>query len=412
MTTATLSRIFTAINKPYSSVVNRHIPMINSITNSLGSYLTSVSQISKKRSLMNWYKATPELNALVNKVAKDIVYRYHFEPINSRESGRNKIEKANKFAQQIGARKIMLSQVIDQLVTGEGFGWMGKLPDDVIKEKVMEISGKYGSYLEKKERKSLGNEIYTELKAVEGFADSSHVDEDLLRPRKFRCVPSTTVEVIHDEYDVLHYNHKVGTTTIQFKPKEIIHFTFMNVDGKVNGFTPVESTVVQLELLRQMWQNMLSIHKNGGAPDLLLGVENIQPNSPAYKRIEQQLEKYNIVENKHGTLLFTGKINVHELNQIDKMQFMDSGLYITGLVAMQWQIPRSSIPYIVGGTNTKDDTGGNSEKGYWRNIEISQEMYAETINSQLWIPHFGVKIVLIIPSYNKMYNYKPLNNLN
>jgi len=62
-------------------------------------------------------------------------------------------------------------------------------------------------------------------------------------------------------------------------------------------------------------------------------------------------------------------------------------------MAMQWQIPRSSIPYIIGGTNTKDDTGGNSEKGYWRNIEFAQMVFEESMNTQLWIPYFGVKLV-------------------
>ena len=60
---------------------------------------------------------------------------------------------------------------------------------------------------------------------------------------------------------------------------------------------------------------------------------------------------------------------------------------------MLWEIPKSSIPYIVGGTNTKDDNGGNSERGYWKNMMYFQRSFAETMNTQLWIPHFGVKIV-------------------
>jgi hypothetical protein len=75
------------------------------------------------------------------------------------------------------------------------------------------------------------------------------------------------------------------------------------------------------------------------------------------------------------------------------MQFADMGLYITGLLALQWGIPRSSIPYIVGGTNTKDDTGGNAERGYWQFIKGVQMTFAEIWNTQLWMPHFGVKIV-------------------
>jgi hypothetical protein len=167
----------------------------------------------------------------------------------------------------------------------------------------------------------------------------------------------------------------------------------MDVDGKINGFSPVESVLVQLELLRQMWQNMLALHKNGGHPDKIFTFENMRMSDPNFAKIQEQLLKYKMVENKHGIMMFTGKVNVQDLQQIEDMQFQDMGLYITGVMAMQWQIPRSSIPYIVGSANTKDDTGGNSEKGYWRNIELAQYLIADTLNTQLFIPHFGVKIV-------------------
>jgi len=138
---------------------------------------------------------------------------------------------------------------------------------------------------------------------------------------------------------------------------------------------------------------MMGIHKNGGVPDQMVILENTQPNSPSYKKMREQLLKYKPVENKHGTLLMTGKVTIETLQQLDTMQFKDMGLYITGLIAMQWGIPKNSIPYIVGGTNTKEDTGGGSEKAYWRVIEFLQDIFAETMNLQLWIPYFGVRIV-------------------
>jgi len=390
----TFQQVFRAINNyPGTGLVNRHLPMINKITTSYSSYLLSVSQLRKKKALMSWYKQMPELTALTNKVAKDIVYKFHFEPVNSNESGRNKIMRVNKFTQEIRLRSTMFSQVIDGLITGEAFGWIGKLTDKQLKEKISVIVGKRCWGMERKEKDWFSDRFYTEVKAEEGFADTSFIDEDLLRPRKYRSIASSTIEIVHDEYDINFYNHVVNMRQEKFMPKEIIHFPFLNVDGKPNGFTPVESVLVQLELLRQMWQNQLSLHKNGGAPDKVFILKNIKVSDPSYKRIEEQLQKYKIVENKHGNMLFTGDVAIEDLQQLDGMQFKEQGLYITGLLAMQWQIPRSSIPFIIGGTNTKDDTGGNSEKGYWRNIEFMQSIFAETMNTQLWIPHFGVRIV-------------------
>jgi len=398
----TLSKVFATVGNNNTNMVQRHLPMINSITSSFGGYFGQYGQVRRKKALMDWFKGIPEVTALISKVAKDMTSEYHFEAVVSpnRQSSRNKLLQANKFAQTVQYRSTMLSQAIDMLVTGEGYGWKGLLKDKQVKEAIRRTpSYRVGKLFNtSKELKIVQDRVMLELKRTDALPDTQGFDEALLVPRKYRYVPSTTMENKHDKYDYTGYNHIVGSNTVEFTPEEIIHFDLMSIDGKPFGFTPLESVVVQLELLRQMWQNMLSLHKNGGSPDKIIIAENINPQSVAYKRIEQQLEQYKLVENKHGNMLFTGKVSIEDMQQLDKMQFMDMGLYITGLLAMQWQIPRSSISFIVGGANTKDDTGGNSEKGYWDNVEYFQQMFADVYNSQLWIPHFGVKLV-----FDKVY---------
>lgn len=408
-----ISQIFRPLNPLNRTSIAKHLPMINDLTSGLNNYYGAYTQVRKKKALMNWYMRIPELTAFLNKISNDATSRWHFENINPNESGRNKILTANRFAQEISLNKVNNSTFIDTLITGDGFGWLGFLKNEDIEKAIKKV------VLEKKELKvgekkklyeELINEIIFEskefrkrqfeIKQVEGFTKTDGIDEDLLRPRKYRYVPSTTMEVVYNQYDILSYRHIVGLQQIEFKTDEIVHYTLMERDGKPYGFTPVESILVQLELLRQMWMNMLSLHRNGGYPDKVFAFENIQPNSPSYQRIEEQLQKYRLVENKHGNMLFTGKLTVHELQQIDDMQFKEQGLYVTGLLAMQWGIPRSSIPYIVGGANTKDDTGGNTERGYWEVIRNLQTLFSETQNTQLWMPHFGVKIIFDNPYVN------------
>ena len=406
----TLSSVFRSVTQQPVGIINRNLPMINVISSSLSNFLSARNQIQKKKHLMTWFKITAELKALSTKVAKDIVQKYHFEPVSPSESGRNKVMNANKFALEVGLRRVMFSQAIDLLITGEAYGWMGKIEDKQLKTKIKKHLEEI-PFLQLKEKNSLSDRIFKEVKQNEGLASIDAIDEDLLRPRKYRYVASTTVETIHDQFDIISYKQTVGTDMSSFSPKDIIRYTFEDIDGKIMGFTPVESVVVQLELLRLMWQNMLALSKNGGAPDKLFILENSQPNSPAYKRIEQQLQKYKVVENKHGNMLFTGKITVEDLQQLDQMQFKDMGLYITGLIAMQWGIPRSSIPFIVGGTNTKEDTGGNSSRGYWRNVAYMQSVFAEIMNVQLWIPHFGVQIVFDNPNIQEDVQLHTAQNL-
>jgi hypothetical protein len=401
---STFARVFTSINRNGYTPVNSHLPLLNEFSSSLSGYVSSQNQLSKKKALMRWYKSIPELTAFVNKISRDIVSRYHFETVNPSDSGRNRLLKANRFAAEVQLRKVMESQVADALITGEAFGWIGKLSETQIEDVAEKMSRLYTGF-ERKEKDIIIRDIVNEISSKKysqyeskqefGIGNLKDIDEDILKPRKYRYLPSTTMEIVYDEHDILDFRHCVGAyNPVVFNTDEIVHYTFMDRDGKVNGFTPVESVVLQLELLRCMWQNLASIHKNGGSPDKIFSIEDINPNSPAYQRIKEQLEKYKLVENKHGNLLFTGKLTVTDLQAIDQMQFKDSGLYITGLIAMQWGVPRSSIPYIISGTNTKDDTGGNSEKGYWEAVAYMQEAFAETMNVQLWMPYFGVRICL------------------
>ena len=103
---------------------------------------------------------------------------------------------------------------------------------------------------------------------------SSFEDEDVFMPREFRTVASSTMETLFDRFNIIGYKQTVQGRRILFDPDEIIRNSYLDVDGKVKGFTPLESAIVQLELLRFMWQNMLSLEKNGGHPDKLFILKN------------------------------------------------------------------------------------------------------------------------------------------
>jgi hypothetical protein len=332
---------------------------------------------------MNYYKSIPELTALVNKVATDVNEEFYFEPLDKKASNRNKLKQAEVFAQNVNLSQSIFSHLVDIIVTGEGYGWIGKINTAQIKEamsKVMTVENK---------------EVVMKM---------DFTDEDALKPRKYRAMASTTMENKFDEYEITHYVQRVGTDYKEFRRDEVVHYRFFDVDGRLAGFSCVGSIMTQLELLKFMWQNQMAVAKNGGHMDKILSIEDIDVNNPAFKRIETEVRKYNLnYMNRHGMMLLNGKVKVQELAQLDSMQFKEMGLYITGLIAMQWSIPRSSIPYIVGGANTKDDTGGNSEKGYWRNIEAFQNLFCNYINTQLFIPYFGVRM-----KFKKTYKHDEL----
>lgn len=378
---STLSRVFTAIGNNSNHNQDTGFPMLNSVMSDFSSFLSATGQIRKKKRLMSYYYSTPELTGIVNKVCRDIVSDYEFVPIKKGERGRRDKEKAMEFAEKNNFDRTRFSQVVDSLITGEGFGWikgLSKAQQKRVKERA--ISTVLNSSFSLEEKEVMAKKI--ELK----------IDEDLRKPKDYLAVASSTMEVRHDQEEIINYMQVVNAKRRVFSTEEIVRFNLMDVDGRVSGFTPIESMITQVEILYEMWQNQLALQKNGGSPDRIIVAKNLQPNSVSYKKIKEQLLKYKHVQNRHGNMLFTGDIDVKNLEQLDQMQFKDSGLYITGLIALQWSVPRSSIPMIIGGTNTKDDTGGNSERDYWNNVEFMQQLWANIENTQFWMDRFNVRI--------------------
>lgn len=374
------------ILKNYSKTIRQ--PRFNEIIVPFsGSVYPERTATGKKKRFMQLYKISPELNALVNMVAYDIVEDWHFEPLDKSVSNRNRIKQAEEFCSDVNMRSTLISQSVDILDTGESFGWLG-FPD------LKEVSKICDMFVKK--------EIGMELKELSAktFLSIKEIDESLLSPRKYRYLASSSMAVKYDEYDIIGYEQDVNGKKTEFTPKQIVHFNFLNIDGKVNGFSPVECVAVQMELLRIMWQNQHSLQKKG-YPDKIFNLKNINVNSPAYKRIEQQLEKYNIVEERHGNLVFTGDMEIFDLMQLDKMQFQDVGLYITGLLAMQWSIPTSRLSLIgkeksvVQGTVT-----GNAERSYWMRIETYQRLIEDCLNTQIFNRYFKVNF-----RFNKSYKH-------
>lgn len=374
-----ISRVFTALNNNGRVDQNLNLPMINSVTNSFSSYLASENQIRAKRALMNQYKLRGELTGIVNKVVRDMVSDYEFIPMRKGKAGEKDVQTAMEFAEDNFLDKTLFSNGVDLLVTGDGFNHIGKISKSVAKGLARKALGKI-SNLETKEQDNL-------LKQIE-----YKIDEDALLVRELRSIPSSTVEVRYNQYEIENYVQRVNGRETVFNKDELIHLTLKEIDGKVNGFTPVSALLVQLDLLKEMWGNMSDIHKNGGTPDQFIIGKTLQPGSEAYKKMRDQLRNKKKFGNKHGSILLTGDVDIKNLQELDKMQFMDSGLYITGLIAMQWSVPRSSIPFIVGGTNTKDDTGGNSENDYWANIEHAQQLLSQIWNTQFFKKNFRVRI--------------------
>jgi len=375
-----IGSIFTHFLNRNKTTEKVNIPQLNVGMTPLDSRAIISSSIMNngKKSLMEWYKyKSGLLTGFINNIADDINEQVFFEPTDKKD-GRNRIKKANQFYSDNLLRDMFLSQIIDVLVTGEGYGYISNVDANIVKKEA-------SVYLESK---GLPNtESMRNLLVKANFPD----EVDLLA-RKLRYVASSTMFNVYDRYAIRDYIQKVGVNESKFKLNEIIHIKFYGVDGLPDGFTPLTSLLPQLELEYFMWQNMVAISKNSGHPDRIYNFKNLDMNSPTYKRMEEMLKSYLNYRSRHGSMLMGGELDVIDLNQIDAMQFAQLGFYVTGIMAHQWRYPKSDIPFISKDTNTSEDTGGNSEKKYYGKIESFQDRFCAIYNQQFWLPYFGVEM--------------------
>lgn len=362
----------------------------NAILDNRNTRINSSVQTNRKKRLMRWYEQLAGiLTGLVNQVATDLNESCYFEPVSGIDKGRNKIKSATDFYTENQVRLLNFALIIDLLITGEAYLYK----KGIDKSKLKSLASAYLS------TKNLPNsDFFSDMFIKVNLPDT----EDRLM-RKVINIASETVENIFDKYQVIGYVQRIGSMEEKFSPEDIIHFKLMDINGRSYGFTPLMTLITQLELDHFMWQNMLSLSKNSGQPDKVYSIEDLDINSPAFKRIETNLKKYHQMPNRHGSLLLNGKVKIQDLAQLDSMQFENLGVYIAGLIALQWSIPKSRIPFMSKEADVKEGTGGSSEKSYYDHIEYAQDIIADYWNRGLWTPYFGVQM-----KHKKLYKQDEL----
>lgn len=337
-------------------------------------------QFSRKRRMMYLVKRSPEAYSILEAHAWDIVGQFHFEPVRS-STGKILVNRANKFCSKNQFKKLLFHIVFDALATGEGFIWKRELNSAqmaVIKQELQRV------------------------------LNMERSDEELFKMRDMLPMASSTVAVNHDNHYVTGYTQTIyGDNTYErkFSHDEVVRVTFSELDGKVEGWTPLYTMPIQFELLWLMWSNQYDFQARGNHPDLVVMAEGLRSNDPSYKLIEEKLMQYNTPGNsKHGTLLLnSGKYTIQQLERMDTLQFKEAGQFIQTLIASQFQFPMSRLGIKTEeAAKTKDSAGGN-DKGYYNLVEQKQDVLSNILNAQIWEPYFGVRMV-----HDKSYKHDEL----
>ncbi len=224
------------------------------------------------------------------------------------------------------------------------------------------------------------------------------LDEDYNGLTDIETVPSTMTRIKHDDVKILKYiqRDKIHPgVEREFNPEEIIHFKYMDIDGSVYGYSPMESSYAAIRTVNSIQDYGLNFFENGAKIDRVWKYKGM-PNGDYWKTFQENVATYISNKKAHGHLFVAGaeSIESEKLNEItEEMEYRELAIHSVGRLAVSFNMPADMFSSLLG----KDikPTAGSSDvedAGYYRNVERAQEYRENLWNSQLWIPHFGVRM--------------------
>ena len=318
------------------------------------------------------FKNSPELVATISIPITDMLGdRPEWTKPDGSALGKTELKRAMNFWRSNRGKDMIRGLLFDAFVTGDGYLWKGKVNKAQVNAALKEVLNNYGGSLNSLQIKELESKIAE--------------DEDIKGKRLIDYVPSSTMSILFDQYDIYGYVQNTNGEVSKFKPDEIIHFRYLDLDGKVYGFSPVEALAAEIFLLTTVKQNMISFMENGGAPDKVFTLPKELAGSKNHEFLIEQLRKYKRIQNRHGNLVFTGEMKIEDLQGSPKdLEYKDLALYTTSNIAFAFGIPISRIPFLIGSSATGGDSGGLSESGYWNRISDLQDSLEDLLNGQLF----------------------------
>ena len=360
------------------NIQSKQTPLLNSAYSTTTAHRGNISQsqtMRKKMQLMDWFKNRPELSSPITARVNDTIKEVDFLAPDGSPLGRNKRKQAEKFWTDNFANERLKSVWAEALVTGEAFAWKGKL-------KKAQVTSTVNRTVD-----SIGKEVGINLKEMKSLMYKKIMDEEDKITRVFDYVASSTVEVLHSEKEITGYVQSVNAKSEKFTKEEIIHFKFMDIDGKINGYSPVEGLATELILIWFIKENMMAYMRNNGVPKKIFTLTEEIANSPNHEQVKQQLETFGAIQSRHGNLVLTGKVDVKDLEEkLKDLEYENLALYVTSNIAYAFQIPVSRIPYMIGKAQSGGDAGGLAESGYWSMIEGDRLKIENLLNSQMLKP--------------------------
>jgi|TARA_R100001530_G_scaffold2717_1_gene4349 hypothetical protein len=356
---------------------------MGNVTSQPYDYSKIVSYIRKSSECLGIFRTI-----ITDIVSDGVFFEAHFKTGVKNKNGKNKVKDAELFYREQQVKEETKAAMLDWMMLGDCAIWNG---------------------LSKKELK----ECYA------GGGLEFKEDEDMSSSRKFRHVAWSTMRINHDSRNITGYSQVTVSggpiADSQGNPipgkfqngqfvlnnwdtETIMHGMFMRVDGKVYGYTPTIAIMPEISTLQLIKDYAGTFFQNSGIPDWMFILPKEMAGSPNITELEQKLKIWQNSQDKHRNLVFAGEVQPQKLNEFRQdMEFRQLAVYYTAIMAFAFGLPMGKIQSILGMENTASDSDMASES-YWRNIAEAQDYWENLLNSQFWIPFFGVEM-----KFNRSY---------
>lgn len=364
-----------------------NVPLINEkanlfsfdMSNSSGLAQTSNSPVTYDE-LWEIWSQTPECIAPCDTIITDIIADgYTIEPIEADDE--ESVKKAEQFLEGTQFKyRVLPSHLLDELVTGDAYIYKNfKKPDEEMLKKVAKNTAKKVPFNNKKYMEQY---LYYKLR-----------DDDNISSMNLINLASSTIKLRHNVHgDVEEYLQSVGTKKESFSPQEVMHFRYMNMNGKMYSFTPMKSIIPEAILISLIKDLATKTFDSGGVPSYLFTLPEDTPMSENTKFLQQQLKEFKNKTTSSNALVLTGKVEPKAIeNNSAEMQYQQLLDQTTRIIYTAWGVPPSKMGQSGQGDGAYDS--GLATEGYYRRIAHLQDKTYSQYNAQLLIPEFGVKLV-------------------
>ncbi|MFA5158079.1 MAG: phage portal protein [Patescibacteria group bacterium] len=332
--------------------------------------LTVVTRPQEFANYLEWFKKTPEVMSLVACLVTDILSDgWYFE-----NKLKAKRERAEAFMLSNNAQAQLEGWLYDFLILGNGFLFKGKMTKARTKE-LKDLFLKSRGF----QKKSFVPELL------------SGSDEEGSAERRLQYIPASTMNITPSDRfaSQLIYTQRVGAFISKFDEDEVIHIKDLNINGELWGiprFKAIIAEVTLLGILKDYYGHELD---NYGVPPGMFAFPDEQPNSPNVQAAIAMLEAGKKPENKNRVPVISGNLEYTQFDRLKDMEFKNLADFLIRIIAMAWQVPPSRWG---GSGGQRGEETVLSNQAYERNIAHIRAKIESVLNSQLFIPEFGVEM--------------------